>query len=170
MAVTLPNGIKELFKQDKIALGMNVRLARSGEIAALAKATGHDFVFIDGQHATTMRGTYEELAAGFQALVDTGLLEGPLKGGPERSIALVREAENLGYDSTWCGESYGVDAVTRLAWLGGQTSRIKLGSSILQVPARTPALNCVQPGPIAIGLVFTALKPRRTASSPRRLR
>ena len=51
MAITLPNGIKALFKQDKIALGMNVRLARSGEIAALAKATGHDFVFIDGQHA-----------------------------------------------------------------------------------------------------------------------
>ena len=62
--------------------------------------------------------------------------------GP-KLIALVREAESLGYDSTWCGESYGVDAVTRLAWLGGQTSRIKLGSSILQVPARTPALTAM---------------------------
>jgi hypothetical protein len=51
MAVTLPNGIKELFKQDKVALGMNVRLARSGEIAGIAKTTGHDFIFIDGQHA-----------------------------------------------------------------------------------------------------------------------
>ena len=39
-------------------------------------------------------------------------------------IALVREAERLGFDSTWCGESYGVDAVTRLAWLGAQTTRI----------------------------------------------
>ncbi len=58
-------------------------------------------------------------------------------------IALVQEAERLGFDSTWCGESYGVDAVTRLAWLGGQTSRIKLGSSILQVPARTPALTAM---------------------------
>jgi len=55
-------------------------------------------------------------------------------------IALVREAERLGFDSTWCGESYGVDAVTRLAWIGAQTSRIRLGSSILQVPARAPAL------------------------------
>ena len=61
----------------------------------------------------------------------------------QKMIALVREAENLGYDSTWCGESYGVDAVTRLAWLGGQTSRIKLGSSILQVPARAPALTAM---------------------------
>jgi F420-dependent oxidoreductase-like protein len=58
-------------------------------------------------------------------------------------IKLVQEAERLGFDSTWCGESYGVDAVTRLAWLGGQTSRIKLGSSILQVPARTPALTAM---------------------------
>ncbi len=58
-------------------------------------------------------------------------------------IALVQEAERLGFDSTWCGESYGVDAVTRLAWLGGQTSRIKLGSSILQVPARAPALTAM---------------------------
>ena len=51
MAVSLPNPIKELFKQDKIALGMNVRLARSGDIAGIAKSTGHDFIFIDAQHS-----------------------------------------------------------------------------------------------------------------------
>jgi len=69
--------------------------------------------------------------------LSTGGADGPAL------IALVREAERLGFDSTWCGESYGVDAVTRLAWLGGQTTRIKLGSSILQVPARTPALTAM---------------------------
>jgi len=58
-------------------------------------------------------------------------------------IALVREAERLGFDSTWCGESYGVDAVTRLAWIGGQTTRIRLGASILQAPARAPALTAM---------------------------
>ena len=58
-------------------------------------------------------------------------------------IEVVREAERLGFDSTWCGESYGVDAVTRLAWLGGQTTRIKLGSSILQIPARSPAMTAM---------------------------
>ncbi len=51
MAINLPNPIKELFKQDKIALGMNVRLARSGDIAGIAKSTGHDFIFIDAQHS-----------------------------------------------------------------------------------------------------------------------
>ena len=58
-------------------------------------------------------------------------------------LPLVQEAEQLGFDSTWCGESYGVDAVTRLAWLGAQTTRIRLGSSILQVPARAPALTAM---------------------------
>jgi F420-dependent oxidoreductase-like protein len=58
-------------------------------------------------------------------------------------IAAVREAEQLGFDSTWCGESYGVDAVTRLAWIGAQTTRIRLGASILQIPARAPALTAM---------------------------
>ena len=74
-----------------------------------------------------------------------GLRLGLTTGGADGPalIALVREAEKLGFDSTWCGESYGVDAVTRLAWLGGQTTRIKLGSSILQIPARAPALTAM---------------------------
>ena len=50
-AVSAPNTLKELFKAGKVALGMNVRLARSGDIARIAKTTGHDFIFIDGQHS-----------------------------------------------------------------------------------------------------------------------
>ena len=51
MAVTMKNAVKELFKADKVALGMIARLGRSGDIARIAKTTGHDFVFVDGQHA-----------------------------------------------------------------------------------------------------------------------
>jgi 2-keto-3-deoxy-L-rhamnonate aldolase RhmA len=47
----LANPLKDMMKAGKVALGMNVRLARSGEIARIAKSSGHDFVFIDGQHA-----------------------------------------------------------------------------------------------------------------------
>jgi 2-keto-3-deoxy-L-rhamnonate aldolase RhmA len=47
----IKNAVKELFKADKIALGMIARVARSGDIARIAKTTGHDFVFVDGQHA-----------------------------------------------------------------------------------------------------------------------
>ena len=50
-AVSIPNPVKELLKAGKVALGMNVRLARSGDIARIAKTTGHDFIFIDIQHS-----------------------------------------------------------------------------------------------------------------------
>src|SRR5262249_31958731 len=50
----------------------------------------------------------------------------------------VREAERLGYDAVWCGEAYGTDAVTPIAWVLAQTKRIKAGTSIMQMPARTP--------------------------------
>ncbi len=47
----LLNPVKELLQAGKVALGMNVRLARSGDIARIAKTTGHDFIFIDTQHS-----------------------------------------------------------------------------------------------------------------------
>src|SRR4051812_24701927 len=46
-----PHPLKEIFKSGKVALGLLTRLARSGDIARIAKTTGHDFVFLDGQHA-----------------------------------------------------------------------------------------------------------------------
>ena len=52
---------------------------------------------------------------------------------------LIWEAERLGYESAWCGEAYGTDAVTPVAWVLAQTKKIKAGTSILQMPARTPA-------------------------------
>ena len=52
---------------------------------------------------------------------------------------LVREAERLGYEAVWCGEAYGTDAVSPVAWVLAQTRRIKAGTSIMQMPARTPA-------------------------------
>jgi F420-dependent oxidoreductase-like protein len=58
---------------------------------------------------------------------------------PTELIALAQEAERLGYDSAWAAESWGTDAVTVLSWLAATTSRIKIGSAILQMPARTPA-------------------------------
>ena len=50
-AVSIANPVKELLKAGKVALGMNVRLARSGDIARIAKSSGHDFIFIDIQHS-----------------------------------------------------------------------------------------------------------------------
>src|SRR5205814_300167 len=54
-------------------------------------------------------------------------------------VELVQRAEQLGYDSVWTAEAYGSDAVTPLAFLAAKTSRIKLGTGIMQLAARTPA-------------------------------
>lgn len=45
----------------------------------------------------------------------------------------------LGYDSIWTSEAYGYDAVTPLTWMAAHTKRIKVGTAIMQMPARTPA-------------------------------
>ena len=58
---------------------------------------------------------------------------------PLELIELAREAERLGYDSAWAAEAWGVDAVTPLAWLGAQTTTLKLGTAIMQLPGRSPA-------------------------------
>ena len=58
-------------------------------------------------------------------------------------LALVQEAEILGYDSVWAAEAYGSDAATVLAWLAGRTERIGLGSAIFQMPARTAAMTAM---------------------------
>ena len=49
------------------------------------------------------------------------------------------EAERLGYDSVWTAEAYGSDCFSPLCWIGARTSRIKLGTAVMQISARTPA-------------------------------
>jgi F420-dependent oxidoreductase-like protein len=58
-------------------------------------------------------------------------------------LAIVQEAERLGYDSVWTAEAYGSDAATVLAWLAGQTEKIKLGAGIFQIPARSAAMTAM---------------------------
>jgi F420-dependent oxidoreductase-like protein len=58
-------------------------------------------------------------------------------------LALVKEAERLGYDSVWTAEAYGSDAATILGWLAQATSKIRLGSAIFQMPGRSPAMTAM---------------------------
>jgi F420-dependent oxidoreductase-like protein len=58
-------------------------------------------------------------------------------------LELVQEADRLGYYAIWTAEAYGSDAVTPLAWLGARTERIHLGTAIMQMPARTPAMTAM---------------------------
>src|SRR5438477_12862039 len=80
----------------------------------------------------------------------------------DEQLKLVREAESLGFDSVWSAEAYGSDAATVLAWLAGQTSTIKLGSAIFQMPGRTPAMTAMTAATldqVAVGLVVLVIGP-----------
>jgi F420-dependent oxidoreductase-like protein len=57
---------------------------------------------------------------------------------PTELIELAHEAERVGYDSAWAAEAWGTDAATVLAWLAATTTKLKVGSAIFQIPARTP--------------------------------
>jgi F420-dependent oxidoreductase-like protein len=61
----------------------------------------------------------------------------------EDQLKMVLEAEAAGYESAWAAEAYGSDTATVLAWLAAQTERIKLGSGIFQMPARSPAMTAM---------------------------
>ena len=72
----------------------------------------------------------------------------------------VLEAERLGFDSVWTAEAYGSDAVSTAAWILAKTDRIRVGTAIMQMPARTPTcagmttmtLNALSGGRFLLGL------------------
>jgi F420-dependent oxidoreductase-like protein len=73
-----------------------------------------------------------------------GLQLGYWGAGPPADAAVkVAEAERLGYDSVWTAEAYGSDALTPLAWLGASTERLRLGTAIVQLSARTPTATAM---------------------------
>jgi F420-dependent oxidoreductase-like protein len=57
---------------------------------------------------------------------------------PKLDMERVLEAERLGFSQVWTGEAYGTDAVTPVAWMLARTTKIKAGTGIMQIPARTP--------------------------------
>src|SRR5438067_11110570 len=72
-----------------------------------------------------------------------GLNLGYWGADPARVVDVARHAEGLGFHSVWTAEAYGSDAVVPLAWVGAQTSKIGLGTAIMQMPARSPAMTAM---------------------------
>lgn len=64
-------------------------------------------------------------------------------GNGRDNLVLAQDADRLGYAVAWVAEAYGSDAPTILAWVGAQTSQIGLGSAVMQIPGRTPAMTAM---------------------------
>src|SRR5260370_36851391 len=74
-----------------------------------------------------------------EVIMRLGLMVGYSGANVAIDIDFIREAERLGYHSVWTAEAWGSDAVSPLAWIAAQTSKIKLGTAIMQLPGRSPA-------------------------------
>jgi F420-dependent oxidoreductase-like protein len=62
---------------------------------------------------------------------------------PADHLALAQEADRLGFSVVWAAEAYGSDSPTMLSWIAGQTSHIDVGTAVMQIPARTPAMTAM---------------------------
>lgn len=65
------------------------------------------------------------------------------RGDFEKTVEFAVEAEKLGVDVAWSAEAWGYDAVAPLAYLGARTTRIHLGTGIMQISARTPSMTAM---------------------------
>ncbi|MFP6621833.1 MAG: LLM class F420-dependent oxidoreductase [Myxococcota bacterium] len=72
-----------------------------------------------------------------------GILAGYSPASMNVPIDLIKEAESLGYDSVWTAEAWGSDAVSPVAWILAQTTKIKAGTAIMQMPGRSPAMTAM---------------------------
>jgi len=68
--------------------------------------------------------------------------------GVEVPIELIQRCEAMGYDSVWTAEAYGSDAITPLAFVAAHTKKIRLGTGVIQLAARTPAMAAMQLGTV----------------------
>jgi F420-dependent oxidoreductase-like protein len=75
--------------------------------------------------------------------VKLGLVFGYSGAKVQIPMDLILEAEKIGYESVWSAEAWGSDAVTPIAWILAQTSRIKAGTAIMQMAARTPSMTAM---------------------------
>ncbi len=60
---------------------------------------------------------------------------------PVGSVAMAQQADRLGFHSAWTSEAWGADAVTVASWIAATTEQIGIGTAIMQMPARTPAMT-----------------------------
>ncbi len=75
--------------------------------------------------------------------MELGLLAGAFGSQMNIPIDRIRRAERAGFTSVWTAEAYGSDAVSTAAWILAQTGKIRVGTAIMQMPARSPAMTAM---------------------------
>ena len=88
-----------------------------------------------------------------------GLNLGYSGAGMQLNVKLVQHAEKLGFDSVWSAEAYGNDAVVPLSFIAARTTRLGLGTAIMQMPARTPAMTAMTLDQLSGGRFILGLGP-----------
>ena len=76
---------------------------------------------------------------------------------PAWAPGAIEEAERLGFDSMWTAESWGSDAFTPLAWWGSRTTKLRLGTNLVQLSARTPTATAMA-APVVVEIPASALR------------
>src|SRR5205807_3885855 len=90
---------------------------------------------------TSPGASHAAILGEYGAAMRLGLNLGYWGASPGDAVEIARRAEDLGFHSVWTAEAYGSDAIVPLTWVGARTSRIGLGTAIMQMPARTPAMT-----------------------------
>ena len=72
-----------------------------------------------------------------------GLTAGYSGASLEVDIGFIQDADRFGFDTVWTSVAYGADAITQLAWIAVQTTKIRLGTAIMHMPARSPAMTAM---------------------------
>jgi len=72
--------------------------------------------------------------------MEVGLILGTGQSHYQIDIDMIKMAEQAGFSSVWTSEAWGADAISAASWILAQTTKIKVGTAICQMPARTPAL------------------------------
>ena len=75
--------------------------------------------------------------------MELGIVAGYSPATMSVPMDLIKEAESLGFSSVWTAEAWGSDAVSPAAWILAQTSKINVGTAIMQMPGRTPAMTAM---------------------------
>jgi F420-dependent oxidoreductase-like protein len=84
--------------------------------------------------------------------MELGVILGTWDGRADEAasvLAIVQEAERCGYSIAWVPELYGADAVSLMSWLAAHTSRIRIGSAVMQIPARAATTTAMSAATLA---------------------